>query len=267
MNRPFFSGLGHGVIAAMPVAAGYIPVAIAFGLLARGVSLHWQETAAMSLLVFAGASQFMALDLFSSGTPALQIVLSTLLVNLRHVLMSASLSGRVQSISRPIRAVLAFGVTDESFSVASSVLRVDEKSPSSPAESLWKTGFLTGLEATAYLAWVAGGVAGFFGGGLLPGALSDAMVLGLYALFTALLMPRLRKDLLLVVPAVTAGGFNSLFRIVLGVATGWSFVLSMILASILAVFLLPDPEQGAEPDTGAGANSGAAPDSRRDGSS
>lgn len=80
-----------GALVALPVMLGYFPIAMAFGLLAKNTGISIRDTGLFSLLVFAGASQFMALDLISTGVNMASIILATFLLNLRHLMMTASL--------------------------------------------------------------------------------------------------------------------------------------------------------------------------------
>ena len=82
----------RGMKAALPIVFGYLPVGITFGLLARRAGLTPVEVGLMSLLVYAGSSQFIAVEMISKGMVWFPIVLTTLLVNLRHLLMSSTLS-------------------------------------------------------------------------------------------------------------------------------------------------------------------------------
>ena len=84
--------LHKGILASIPIFIGYIPVAITFGLLAKATGLTLLESFLFSALVFAGASQFMALQLMSLGVAHLQIIAITFIMNFRHFLMSSYLS-------------------------------------------------------------------------------------------------------------------------------------------------------------------------------
>lgn len=88
----------EGWLAGAPVVIGYFPVAMAFGLLAKAVHVPLLEACLFSLIVFAGASQFMALELLRAGVATGGIVAATLLLNLRHLMMSASLAVRLIGI-------------------------------------------------------------------------------------------------------------------------------------------------------------------------
>ena len=108
----------RGVRTAIPILIGYFPAAMTFGLIAKNMDIDLVHACLMSIMVFAGASQFMALNLIASGIATVEIVIATLLMNFRHFLMTASLSSKLQEGSRFL-PVIAFGVTDETFAIAS----------------------------------------------------------------------------------------------------------------------------------------------------
>ncbi len=112
-------GIKEGVVAGLPLVIGYFPVAVAFGILAKTTGISLMESFLFSFFVFAGASQFMALNLLAVGAGVGQIILTTLLVNFRHFLMSASLTTRITKDMKKWVPLIAFGVTDEVFSVVS----------------------------------------------------------------------------------------------------------------------------------------------------
>ena len=84
--------ISDGLLASGPVCLGYIPIGIAFGVLAQKAGFTPFETGLMSLIVFAGSSQFIAVSMFAAGAGAASIIATTFVVNLRHLLMSSSLS-------------------------------------------------------------------------------------------------------------------------------------------------------------------------------
>ena len=209
----------HGLRRAVPIAIGYVPVAITFGILGKTAGLTLWPVLGMSLLVFAGAAQFMALSLIVAGVTAGQIVLAVFLLNLRHLLFSANLSRKLPLLGNAAAALLAFGVTDEVFSVAT-------------VEERLRPWYLLGLELGAWSAWSGGTLLGYLAGNLLPGELAAAFGTGLYALFASLAVWQVRDrgGRILLVLLISAG-LNTLFRIVLGIDGGWAFVLAMGLAS------------------------------------
>jgi branched chain amino acid efflux pump len=101
-----------------PVLGTTLIVGTTFGVVARQSGLEPIQIAAMSLLVFAGASQFAMVKLFSDSAPGAIIIASVLFINLRHLLMATSLSPQLQRLPLARRLVAAFFLTDESFAMA-----------------------------------------------------------------------------------------------------------------------------------------------------
>jgi len=100
-----------------PVFVTAIVVGITFGLTARQSGLGILETSAMSVIVFAGAAQFVMVDLLRTGTPVPLIVITVLLLNARHLLMAAAIRPFVVTASLPRRFGLAYVLTDEAFAM------------------------------------------------------------------------------------------------------------------------------------------------------
>jgi branched chain amino acid efflux pump len=105
------------IVEGWPIFVTAVVVGIAFGLTARQSGLSIVETSATSLIVFAGAAQFVMVDLLRTGTPVPLIVLTVLLLNARHLLMAAALRPFVQVASLPRRFGLAYVLTDEAFAM------------------------------------------------------------------------------------------------------------------------------------------------------
>ena len=100
-----------------------VVVGTTFGVVARQAGLTPPEIAGMSLLVFAGASQFAMVQLFTAGAPAVVVIATVLFLNLRHLLMAASLRRNFARVSLPRRLAAAFFLTDESFAMATGDFR------------------------------------------------------------------------------------------------------------------------------------------------
>jgi 4-azaleucine resistance transporter AzlC len=201
------------------IAVGYMPAALAFGLLAKTGGLTILETVAMSAWVYAGASQYMALNLVAMGTGALEIILTTFIVNLRHLLMSASVSEKAEPSPSWLRAIYAFGITDEVFAVTAT------------REGKVPVGFIGVTAVLAYLSWVLFSAVGHSAGAILPGIVQESMGIALYAMFIALLMPSLKKSMKVVWLAGTAAVLNSLLS--LWLPQGWSIVAATLGAAVL----------------------------------
>jgi len=106
-----------------PVMGTVLLVGTTFGVVARQSGLQPLEIIAMSLLVFAGASQFAMVQLFSQATPAPIVIVSVLFINLRHLLMATSLRPHLGRLPMAQRLLAAFFLTDESFAMATGHFR------------------------------------------------------------------------------------------------------------------------------------------------
>ncbi len=106
-----------GLKDAFPIMISYFSIAMAFGLMIKNADLLLSDGILFSTVVFAGASQFMALNMLITGSGWISIIAATFLLNFRHFIMSASLGSRLQKPRRWQIPIIAFGVTDETFSV------------------------------------------------------------------------------------------------------------------------------------------------------
>lgn len=212
----FIVGLQSGI----SIAVGYVPIALTFGLLARSTDLTFLETVMMSAVVFAGASQFVALNLIALGTGGLEIVLATFIINFRHLLLTASINEKASPSHRFTKAIYAFGITDETFSVASTSGRAVT------------TGYIFGLNVVAYSSWVICSAAGFYMGSALPHALQQSMGIALYAMFIGLLAPSLKRSRKVLCLAAFAALFHTAFSYFMN--EGWAIVSATLLSAVLA---------------------------------
>lgn len=177
-----------GLLASLPVMLGYFPIAFSFGVAASRAGFSPAEAFALSLLIYAGASQFLALALLTSGAPVLVSAFTLIVMNLRHVLYGPALMRAAGAGASTRRAwVWAFGLTDEVFGQALGALARGQR---------FSEGYMFGLGAGAYASWLAGTAAGALaGGGALDGwpALGAALGFMLPALFLALLLSILTR--------------------------------------------------------------------------
>ncbi len=229
--------LAQGVKASIPIAVGYIPIAITFGLVAKSSGIPDYIALLMSFIVFAGASQFVGVSLIALGTNPWEIVLTTFILNLRHFLMTASLAMRIDpSVSKAWRCLIAFGVTDETFSMAS--LQKDK---------LLSPFFIVALNMLAFLAWNTGTWAGIFLASGLPASLQASMGIALYAMFIGLLVPALKESrpvLLVVLMSIGINSALSWLPLSAGLSAGWRIILSTVLAALTAALIFPEGTGG-----------------------
>lgn len=227
--------LVEGIKVGVPIAIGYIPIAITFGLISKGANMENYLTIAMSIFIFAGASQFMGVNLIAGGASALEIVLTTFILNFRHFLMSSSLSQRLEdNISKKLLSLISFGITDETFAVAS-MREEDKLSP-------W---LLLGLNTIAYLSWVGGTVVGLFLGDTIPNSLKDSMGIALYVMFVGLLIPSIKGSKSITVVVLSAIGVNCAIKLIPDlsfISLGWSIIISTLIAAAVGALVFPVEE-------------------------
>ncbi len=217
----------------LPIFIGYFPAAVAFGLLAKTSGVSLLETFLFSACVFAGASQFIALNLLVTGVGTVGIILTTLLVNFRHFLMGAALGTRMKGLSNRLYALIAFGVTDETFSVLS--FYPGKLNPR----------FVLLLEFIAYAGWVSGTLAGYLMGRFMPEVLTQSMGLALYALLLAILMPEIKSSLRSLFLALGSGVLNILLIAMDILPKGWTIIACiLVVSSAGALLALKYPAKG-----------------------
>ncbi len=107
----------QGSLAAWPICLGYIPVGLALGVLAQQAGLPWWAVGMMSLLVFAGSAQFICVAMLAAAASPSAIILTTFMVNLRHLLMSSAMAVYLSGVKRSFLLLFSYGLTDESFAV------------------------------------------------------------------------------------------------------------------------------------------------------
>lgn len=221
----FRAGLRTG----LPIAIGYIPIAIAFGLLAKASGIPNYIAMLMSFVIFAGASQFVGVNLLALGAGLSEIVLTTFILNLRHFLMSASISLRIESAaSKKWLALLSFGLTDETFAVAAL-----------QKETHLSRHFILGLNLMAFAAWNFGTWIGLFLASGLSESLKLSMGIALYVMFIGLLVPSMKKSQPILAVSLLAMGFHSaLHWLNLGnLSTGWMIIIATVSSALIGAVL------------------------------
>lgn len=214
--------LWAGVRAQLPILLGVSPFGMIYGVAAIQAGLPAAVALGMSMIVFAGSSQFIAAQLFASGTPGLVIVLTTWVVNLRHMLYSASVAPYIKHLSKAWRCLLAFLLTDEAYAVT---ITYYERNPLPPARDTNRHWFFLGSGLTLWVAWQISTIIGVVLGAQVPESWSLDFTLALT--FIALLIPVL-KDRPAVLAALVAGG-------VALIAHGLPYNLGLIAAVLAGI--------------------------------
>ena len=208
-----------GLIAGWPICLGYIPIGLAFGVLAQKAGLGPLEIGLMSLFVFAGSSQFIAVSMISSGGEAVSIIITTFMVNLRHLLMSSSLSVFLGGSKKGPLSLYAYGVTDESFAVNYARFKQGD----------WDLSRGLIVNHSANMTWIVSTIIGGYSGQFIPEH-AFGIDYALVAMFICLLVFQLRGRKY-IVTAVIAGVSAVIFSLII---PGNAYI---ILASIVAATL------------------------------
>jgi len=176
----------HGCRDILPLILGAIPFGVIFGTLAVGAGLTGWQALGMSALVFAGSAQFIAVTLITGGIGAAVVLLTTMVVNLRHALYSAALQPFVRHLPMRWRAPLAFWLTDEAFAVVQKRYARDDGSP-------FKHWFFLGAALTMYLSWQLSTLAGIAFGQAVPDIARWGLDFAMIATFIGIAVPMMRS--------------------------------------------------------------------------
>lgn len=209
---------------ALPVVMGYIPVGFAYGVLGVNAGLSTINTILMSLIVFAGSAQLMATGFFAQGLNPFSIIATTFIVNLRHLLMSASLSTHMKKWRKFEVAGFCYELTDETFAVHS-MRFTDGDTSALPAMT---------INLICQLSWVFGSSVGALAGNLISDVKPFALDYALPAMFIALLILQVhnRKH---VIVAIT-GAVISMILWKIGI-TQWNVILATVFGATVGAIL------------------------------
>ncbi|HHY82683.1 MAG TPA: AzlC family ABC transporter permease [Clostridiales bacterium] len=216
LNKEFIKGIKT----AIPVTLGYLPIGLAFGILASQQGLSPVDIFFMSLLVYAGSAQFIASAMLASGSAYITIIVTTFLINLRHLLMSASMSPYLKHISSPLLTLISIGITDETYAAGYAETATGKASPY----------FYLGLYGLSHIIWIMSTVLGSIVGSHIANPEKWGLDFALSAMFIGLLFMQIkdRKDIFV---AISSG--------VLSVALAYFMKnnFNIITATIVAAFI------------------------------
>lgn len=224
MNE-FIRGIKRG----FPICLGYIPVSFTFGLIAVKMGFNPLEATIISLTNMASAGQFAGIRLIEGGAPYIELVITTFVINLRYMLMSLSLSQKVET-KLPLykRAIMAFCITDEIFALAA----LEKEDVTFP--------FFGGLMSTPIIGWTAGTCFGAIASSLLSPQLQACFGIALYCMFIAIIIPPARTGRKVALAVILSAVLSSLFKYVPGIKIisesgggGWSIILSAVIGAAL----------------------------------
>ncbi len=225
----------HGVKRGFPIALGYLPVSFTFGLMAVNGGLPLWLTVFISLSNLTSAGQFAGTNLILAGAGYAEIALTTFVINIRYMLMSLSLSQKLEkNITIPQRLVFGFGVTDESFSVASA------------EPGLLSNAYMLGLISTPILGWTFGTLLGGLICSALPAALSSAMGIALYGMFIAIIVPPATESRQILLIILVATGITLILKYIpffAFISDGFRTIIATILGAAFGAWVFPEKEE------------------------
>ena len=234
LHAPAIRRFRRGVTLGFPIFLGYMPVGMAFGILARTMGFSVFAACVCSATALAGAGQFIALSFLAAGAGPIGVLIATTVVNLRYVLFASTLSTYVRDASTPMHAALAFSLTDETFAVNVADHRQGLATPAS----------MLGVGAIAWSGWVLGTLIGAVGAGWIGDPSRFGVGFAMPAMFTALFVA-LAEDWRHVVIGVVAGALllalPLLGQLGLSLDASWYLVIaSMVAATMGAVIWRED---------------------------
>ena len=175
----FVRGMRDGI----PIALGYFAVAFALGIKASAAGFSAFQAALMSALNLTSAGEAAAITLIGAGTTYVELAFTQLVINIRYLLMSCSLSQKFAPEGSLLhRFLVGFGVTDEIFGISMAI------------EGKLSPFYSDGAVSVAAPGWTLGTLLGALLGNVLPLRAASALGVALYAMFLAIILPPARKS-------------------------------------------------------------------------
>ena len=226
-NNIFLKGMKDG----LPVALGYLAVSFTLGIAAVKSGLTPFQAFATSALNNTSAGEFAAFSLIGAGVSYMEIALTTLILNMRYILMSCALSQKIDKNTTIVhRFLMAYDVTDEIFGLSiMSEGRLDPK-------------YTYGLIAISAPSWAIGTYLGAVMGSVMPAGVLSAMNLALYGMFIAVIVPPAKKDKTIAVVIAVSMLSSLMFSILPGlreISSGIVVIILTVVISLAAAILFP----------------------------
>ncbi len=228
-RKQFFSG----VRSAVPVMLGFIPVGIAYAIMARQAGFSIAETVTMSVAVFAGASQMMAVGMYTQGASIIAMIFATLILNMRHLIMGICIVNRMRGVKTWVKLLAAFGVTDEAFAIYTT-----------EPEERCTIHYFFGLLVGTYASWVAGSAIGAVASDFLPTIITASLGIALYAMFIGIVTPNVTRNFKLGILVVVTAVCNTVLSVWLD--SSKALIVSTLLCAAVGVFFVDPDEKRTE---------------------
>ena len=225
----------------IPISLGYFAVAFALGITCRSAGMTALQSGVMSLGMLASAGEFAAVTLIGSGAGALQMIITTVIVNLRYLLMGCALSQKLGEKVSPVhRFLVSYCITDEIFGVCSA------------QEGRLNPFYAYGAVTVAAPGWAAGTVLGLLIGSILPEWAVNSLSVALYGMFLAVIIPPSKKNRFIAGLVIVSMAASLLFTeapLLKSILPGYRIILlTLILAGTAAVIRPVDDLDEEIPD-------------------
>jgi 4-azaleucine resistance transporter AzlC len=209
-----------GVRDELPILMGVMPFGMIYGIFALSAGVDAAAAQAMSVILFAGSAQFMTVQLAGIGAPAVVMILTGFVINLRHALYSASLAPYVRHLTPAWKGLLAYLLTDEAYAVAITHYQQE-------GDQRHRHWYFLGAGLALWASWQISTAAGVFLGAQVPASWGLEFTLALT--FIALVVPQI-KDRPSLLAALTAGLASVL-------ASGLSYRLGLLAAGLAGIIV------------------------------
>ncbi len=230
--KDFIKGLKGGI----PIGLGYLSVSFAFGIMAVSLGFQWWQAVIISMTNLTSAGQLAGIGIMVNPGLYLDMLLSQLTINVRYSFMSVSLSQKVTpQFSGLKRWILGFFMTDEIFAVAYNEKEVSVR-------------FFSGLTVFPYIGWTVGTLLGSILGNILPAIIMNALCLAIYGMFVAIVAPKAKESLSLLLVVGIAITLSCLFYylpFLSTVSSGLAVCICAIVAAIIGAIFFPIKEESA----------------------
>lgn len=227
----FKIGLKEGI----PIGLGYLSVSFSFGMMAVSRGLPVWSAVLISAVNVTSAGQFTGLAVLVSSAGLLEMALTQLVINLRYSLMSLSLSQKLDSsVTSFQRCIMAFGITDETFALASA--KKEEISAF----------YMFGLISFPIVGWSLGTFLGAAATSLMPAFLQSVLGIAIYGMFIAIIIPPSKKIKSVAFAVLIASLLSCLIYflpILSKISAGFSIILCAVIASVAAAIFFPLKEE------------------------
>lgn len=234
--KEFLYGFKKGI----PIGLGYLAVSFSFGVTAKSEGITPLVAIIISATNLSSAGQLAGIKLIAQMASFLELFLTIILINIRYALMSISLSQKLdEGIPVWQKLIMGYGVTDEIYAMAITETR----------KTTFK--YMLGLTLLPFIGWVLGTTLGVFAGDILPSDLINAMGIGLYAMFIAIIIPDARRNykiLIIILIAVAISCALHYIPVINTIGIGFKIIIATVIPSLIGAIFFPIKKEEVDID-------------------